>query len=208
MKILRAGFIAAAVLASMSDVRAQGYQDIEQPSLPAASPGANDLNAVARLTSAEVDIDPWSPIAAQAARLLIDKYGAPDEIRPAYLAWHQAGPWARTVVFDTDGPTGDGRDIPLIEQTLGYPLKPAQVAALASFDRRVAYNERTGELSVRSETEELNFLRMNLADDVASGRKSPLGARAEFDRAVSLSASGKRSPAMRGLHFPFGLPSE
>jgi len=197
--------VVAAALGVVSAASAQSYQNIEQPSIPPDESGAPALSAVARLNAVQAALNVWSPVPASAARGLIDKYGPPDEVHASFLVWNHAGPWAQTVVFDSDVAPG-GRDLGLIEQTVDYALRPEQIGALAAFDRRLSYNARVGQLSALSETEELNFLRLNLADDVISGRKTPQQARAVFERTVSLSVSGKSSDAMRGFHFPFGLP--
>jgi hypothetical protein len=172
------------------------------PSLDAEFPP--DLGAVDRLSRADEAIRSWSPVSALAARRLFDKYGAPDEVSPGFIAWDSCSPWSRTVVHDVSLRPASVEEEDVVEQTLDYPLKPEQLGALASFDRRLSYNERTDQLSVLSGSEELNFLRMNLADDVAAGRTSPEQARARFRRTVELSQAGKDSPDLHGLHVPFG----
>jgi hypothetical protein len=197
------------VLAAMaSGARAENVEDYAQPSLPTENFVPPQRNAIQRLTTAQIDVDAWAPVAGQAAHRLMEKYGAPDEIRPAYLAWDDVGPWTRTIVFDVDVSSAGGKDSSLIQQSVNYALGPEQVAALAAFDVRLKYDKRSGLLSALSETEELNFLRLNLADDVITGRKTPNEARADFDRTVSLSESGKTSGSMHGLHFPFGVLSD
>jgi hypothetical protein len=210
MKIWKSLVVSAAV-AALNSVPAEAQenrQDVEQPSLPSVDLQLPSEARAARLTQANADIAAWSSLSALAARRIFDKYGAPDEIQPNYLAWDNGSPWTRTVVFNV-APAASGEDEPaLIEQSLDCRLRPAQVAALASFDRRLAYDDRSGELSARSESEELNFLRMNLADDVIAGRRTPEGARTEFDRSVSLSRAGKTLPSMQRLHYPFAVPVE
>ena len=39
----------------------------------------------------------WPEASREAARLVIDKYGEPDEVTETQLTWYHPGPWKRVV---------------------------------------------------------------------------------------------------------------
>jgi hypothetical protein len=46
-------------------------------------------------------IEGWPKESREAAQLVIDKYGEPDEATTAFLIWNQAEPWKRIVAAKT-----------------------------------------------------------------------------------------------------------
>ena len=89
-----------------------------------------------------------------------------------------------------------------MEQTIERRLSPEQVVDLALFDRQLDYDPARGELGARSDREEVNFLRLNLADDIIERRLSSEEARDLFARMLRLEAAGKSSPYLKSLRFP------
>jgi hypothetical protein len=171
------------------------------------TPGGGDaaLAAADRRDLAEASVGQWSDVSSLAARKLMEEYGVPDEIRFGRLVWNGRGPWKRIVVRDVRPAYVEGDDLGVVEQTVDYALTPEQENSLGVFAGRLAYNARTAELSSRADREELNFLRLNLADDVVRGREDARRARDNFAALVSLEESGKASPYMTGLRFRPGL---
>ena len=194
MKRPRAKLLAAAVVTMLT---AEGCVLSETSSTPIETAGA----AVERDTAAVEAVDWWGELSALNARRLMDEYGAPDEVGPDSLAWNDKGPWRRTVVRNVRPSAEEGRDLGIVEQTVGYSLTPAQAAGIAAFDARLAFNPRSQELTARSDREELNVLRLNLADDVAHGRALPAQARESYFKVLALEASGKISPDLLGLRL-------
>lgn len=45
-------------------------------------------------------IQDWPEESREAAKLVIDKYGKPDEITETCLIWHKPGPWKRIVALN------------------------------------------------------------------------------------------------------------
>ena len=168
---------------------------------PMKSPQDTALSASDRRALAAAVVDGWSSTSSLAARRLIEQYGAPDEVRSDHLLWNGRGPWRRTVVLNVLPPLVEDADLGVVAQTVSRTLTPGQAADVSALDGRVTFDAMRGELTARSDREELNVLRLNLADDVAGRRLSVEGARREFARAVSLEASGKSLPEMTGLLF-------
>lgn len=147
-------------------------------------------------------VDNWPPISAQAARRLIEQYGVPDAVRYDRLTWRDNGPWKRTVVRDVTPPYVQAEDLGVVEQTVEYALTPRQAADLALFDGRLDYDASRGELSARSDREEVNYLRLNLANDIVKRLMTPEQARALYAQILRLEASGKSSSYLQVLNFP------
>jgi hypothetical protein len=171
---------------------------------PLKSPQDTALNTADRRTLAEFVTDGWSDTSALAARRLIDQYGAPDEVRSTRLIWRGNGPWLETVVSDVRPPFIEDEDLGVVAQSIQLSLGPGQAADVSAIDGRTIFDARRGVLTARSDSEELNFLRLNLADDVVAGRLGVKGARVAFLRDVSLEQAGKELPDMRGLRFSYG----
>jgi hypothetical protein len=49
-----------------------------------------DVHASERITD-------WPEQSREAARLVLEKYGEPDEVTESQLVWHHPGPWKRIV---------------------------------------------------------------------------------------------------------------
>lgn len=143
----------------------------------------------------------WAPPSSAEARRLLDKYGLPADVTPGKVTWNDRGYWKRTVVWDRKPVYRSLDDMSVVEATVDYPLTAAQAAELLSFRDSLTVDMRTGELSARGDREEVDFLTMNLADEIARGDKSVAQARASYDRILSLAASGKTSPYLTKLLF-------
>ncbi len=171
--------------------------------IPAVRHPATDTAeaAAGRAFLAEAVVVNWWPLSALAARRLLDQYGVPDEVRPEELVWHGRGPWRRTVARNVTPPYVKPVDLGVVRQSIRYTLTPEQIAALKAFDRRLAYETGARELEARSDREEVNYLRMNLANDLIKGRVNPEQARHLYERMLKLENTGKTSPYMLGLKF-------
>ncbi len=166
-----------------------------------ATPLSGPPDGVAKAQEAQAAVDAWTAPSALEARVLLEEYGAPDEVAGDRLAWVGRGPWDRVDVWNA--PLG-AAETPVVQQTVGYPLDEKAARDVRAFDPRVICDLPTGRLSARSDSEEKNYLLLNLADDVVNGRKTPDDARAAYKEILDRSYSGKSSPYLRGLLFRFG----
>lgn len=128
------------------------------------------------------------------SRVLLDRYGPPSVLAPNAVSWYQQEPWKRITVHG-DSPEN------YLEQAVGYQAKPGAVARLKEFGQGVRVDLISEELSARSNSEALNLLALNLANDVASGGRSPREAREYYLRSIKLAAAGKTMPYMEKLMF-------
>ncbi len=156
----------------------------------------------ALLAQPAVVIRAWPRGPAAAARVMIVKYGTPARFGKHALVWEDMGPWKRTVVYSNAWPMFVGAtDKDFLEQTIARPVPPSKIPALTLFDRRLRIDEERGELSSRSESEEANFLALNLAEELISGRRTVSDAKGFYAKTLALSQAGKSSPYLEGLMY-------
>lgn len=168
--------------------------------LPATDPAAR--NASAAVSTPESTIASWPGIPQAVARLLIAKYGEPNTFDDGSLVWYDNGEWRKTVVYRKAPGRFMGlhaRDI--LQQTVAYSVPDAKIGDLKAFDDRIKYDKASGELSAISEDENLNYLALNLADEIVADKRSPQEARDFYRKTLRLSESGKSSAYTGGLLF-------
>ncbi len=131
--------------------------------------------------SVEQIIDDWPDTAQKAARTILERYGLPDEATPNRLIWHHNGPWKRTVITREEVPHNFPKPHnDVLEQFIDYQVPPESADDLAAFDGSVIVERTKGELSARCDKEEMNFLALNLAHDIATRRRSVDDARRAY----------------------------
>lgn len=160
----------------------------------ASRPAAPAL--LAREAEARRVLADWPVISQATAEAIIEKYGPPDLAISDRLSWYDNAPWKITTVY-----RNPFEHIDVLEQTIGYTVPQDKVPALAKLDVALRLSRDRRELSATSESEETNFLALNLADEVVRERKSPEEARAFYLRTVLQWNAGKSSPYLRGLRF-------
>jgi hypothetical protein len=171
----------------------------------------NSSRAYQRNDSPSDDAQTESPVASirfwpQRSRLvalaMMQKYGEPDGYGINALMWHDVGKWKRMIVY-RDGLL-DERGLPtkdILQQTILYKVRNGKLGDLSRFDQRIEVDKYNGELSSRSENEALNFLTLNLAEEIVTGKRGVGEARAYARKTVEFSKSGKSSVYMEGFLF-------
>lgn len=135
----------------------------------------------------------WPARPRAAAVVLLEKYGRPDQFDEKSLAWFGNGEWKRTIVR----PRAKG----FLEQTVGYLAPQDKLPELKRFHPALETSPVAGEMTFASESEENNRLALNLADEVATGKRAPADARAAYLKTTRLALSGKSSPYLDRLQF-------
>jgi len=110
-------------------------------------------------TSLESIVSSWPSTARRAARAMISRYGPPAEVSASRLVWNDNGPWKRTVVDRQEVLHNfPFPHVDVLEQVVTYRVPPDKFDDIAAFDGSLSAERTRGELSSRSETEEMNFL--------------------------------------------------
>ena len=150
----------------------------------------------------ETVVGAWSPASRTAANQMIAKYGPPDEHTASMLVWHDRGPFRHTIVHR------DGVDhafprahVDIVEQVVAYRVPPEMADELAAFNGSLTIDRTRGELSVRSESEAMNILALNLADEIVGTRSTVTDARITYALQSEALAAGRSAPLAERLAF-------
>jgi hypothetical protein len=144
----------------------------------------------------------WPEESREAAQLVIEKYGEPDEESASVLIWHAPGPWKRIVAYrDFDPHNFPAPHNDSVESILQHAVPPGKTGQLAEFDGSVVFNRTRGELSARCHDEEANFLALNLAHDIVEGRRTVQEARDYYAHEFLAYRKKEPTPYMERLRF-------
>jgi hypothetical protein len=147
-------------------------------------------------------IKKWPEESREAAQLVLDKYGEPQEATESVLIWNRVGPWKRVVATRTFYPHQfPAPHIDSVESVIDYHVPPEKVTALAEFDGSVVVERTAGEVSARCHDEEANFLALNLMHDIVTGQRDVAGARDHYAKEFLDARRNKPTPYMSGLRF-------
>ncbi|UVW28798.1 hypothetical protein [Massilia sp. H6] len=148
----------------------------------------------------------WPKASKDAIKNTMEKYGPPHEATSTMLVWHNNGPWKRTIIYSKAVP----HHFPMVhddvmQQWIDFRVKPEKYDEMAQYDGSVVLERTNGEMSARCDKEGANFLAINLAHDVAHGKKSVADARRFYADAIKQMKAGKMPPYME--KFQFDIPS-
>lgn len=145
----------------------------------------------------------WPEESREAAQLVVEQYGEPDELTETQLTWHKPGPWKRIVAsrafYDHNFPTPHHDSV---ESFIDYRVPLDRISAVVEFDGSVVVERTAGELSARCHDEQANFLALNLAHDIVIGAKSVEEARQYYAKEFLDYRRGLPTPYMDKLRVP------
>jgi hypothetical protein len=153
---------------------------------------------------ADVDriISGWPATPQKVARETIAKYGPPHEATPSMLVWHGNGPWKHTILWRDEVPHEfPMKHTDLLEQSIDYRVPPSKFDELAEYDGSVIVERTKGEISARCDKEEMNYLALNLANDIVTGKRSVADAREFYVKTAMAFKQGRKDPYTQGLQF-------
>jgi hypothetical protein len=153
-------------------------------------------------SSVDLHINRWPQASQNAATAMMDKYGLPHEVSEGTLQWNNDGPWLRTIVYRDEV----RHDFPMphtdvLEQFVAYKVPTDKFDDLAEFDGSVIAERTKGELSARCDNEAMNFLALNLAHDIVSGRLTASAARNTYAQQAMAFKAGNTAALTTGLNF-------
>lgn len=150
-------------------------------------------------------IERWPDESREAARLVIDAHGEPDEATGSFLTWHGAGAWKRIVAskdfFRHDFPAPH---IDSVESVIDYRVPVERIAAVTAFDGSVVVERTAGEVFARCHDEQANNLALNLMHDIVTGAKSVEQAREYYAKEFVDYRRKEPTPYMDRLRIPSG----
>ncbi|WP_018096628.1 hypothetical protein [Sinorhizobium meliloti] len=153
-------------------------------------------------------VEDWPQESREAAQLVIEQYGEPDEVTATQLVWQRPGPWKRIVAtkvfYDHNFPAPHHDSV---ESVIDYRVPPERFSDLAAFDGSVIVERTAGEVSARCHDEQANFLALNLMHDIVTGARSVEEARAYYAKEFGDYRRKRPTPYMEKLRFAPGNDS-
>lgn len=148
-------------------------------------------------------IDNWPATPKKVAKMMIDKYGQPNEATASMLLWNNNGPWKRTIVYREE--VKHNFPMPhtdLLQQFINFKVQSGMANDLGKYDGSVIIDKTKGEISARCDGEDKNMLALNLANDILMHKKTVKMARQFYsDTVMAKMKMGKSSPYLEKLLF-------
>lgn len=187
-----AAVAAAAPAALFAQTPAPDSADSEQAQTADSSP----------VLTPESIIQGWPEVPRDIARVMIAKYGEPERFTADDLVWRDNGAWRQSVVYRSTRPDFiETRDTDYLQQTISYQVPEDKIADLRLFDKSIQVDRAKAEISSWSQSEPMNYLALNLAEEIITGKRTVDDARDFYSKMQELSQSGKSSPYLNGLMF-------
>ena len=148
-------------------------------------------------------IKDWPKAPRESARRLVEYYGPPDEHSLSTLTWYNTRDgWKRTVLSKDEVP----HDFPahhtdFLEQFIDYRVPLEMYSRLAAYDGSVIVERTRGEMSARCGGTSMNFVAINLAHDIVSGKRTVEQAREEYTRLYQALQKGEKPPCTQAFQF-------
>ncbi|MEO7522255.1 MAG: hypothetical protein ABIW79_10600 [Gemmatimonas sp.] len=144
----------------------------------------------------------WPMASREAVMFMTKKYGAPAAMTADMAIWGKTGPWKRTIVYCKEHP----HEFPMhhtdvMQQLVDYKAPAAMYDALAMYDGSVVLERTSGEISARCDKEGANFLALNLAHDIVTGKQTVDGARTMYGEQIMAMKAMKSAPYTERLMF-------
>lgn len=137
----------------------------------------------------------WPTASREAAMYMTNKYGGPAAMTNDMVMWGKTGLWKRTIVYRKEyqhnfpGPHTD-----VMQQWIDYKVPPELYTRLAQYDGSVVLERTSGEMSARCDKEGANFLAINLANEIVTGKRSVSDARKMYGAQIMLAKANKPAP--------------
>src|SRR5918994_4606056 len=148
---------------------------------------------------AEQVIASWKPKPAEVARMMIKKYGQPQEVTSNRLVWHRNGPWKFSELVNEEIPHSFPMPhTDMLYQSIAYRIEPEDADELIQYDGSIILERTKGEIAARCDKEEANFLAINLAHDIATGKRTVADARKFYADSIAMMMKGKPGEYLQG----------
>jgi hypothetical protein len=145
----------------------------------------------------------WNGKPLEGAKAIIQKYGYPHEATMSRLIWYNNGPWKRTIIYkDTVPHNFPTPHKDFLEQTIDYYVPLHLYDDVAAFDGSVYLDRTRGEASAKCHKEAMNFLSLNLLNDIVTGQRDIENAKMFYAQtAYMFSKQNMKSAYTEGLLF-------
>jgi hypothetical protein len=147
-------------------------------------------------------LEHWPKKSNRLAELLIHSYGMPHEATQTMLIWYYNSPWKKTILH-RDGAYHNmpHSHVDILEQTIDAKVSPEVCSEIMKFDGSIMINRTRGEMTAYCESERANTFILNLAHDIALGRKTAREARKVLMQSEDLFRNVWPNPYREALQF-------
>jgi hypothetical protein len=160
-----------------------------------------------KVTQADLDrvSTAWPQASKTALRDITQKYGLPTSATPIMAVWQNNGPWKYTIVYGSEvqhsfpAPHTD-----VLEQFIDYKVPAEKVGDLAMFDGSLIVARTPGLLAAWCDREENNFIAINLANEIVTGKTTVEEARHKLSQEATNVKQGKTSTYGQSFMFEVG----
>ena len=148
------------------------------------------------------DVSNWPEASKMAVDEITAKYGKPDGVTADELFWLKKGVWKKICVTKMESKHSFPIEhTDMMQTTINYDVPEDKMDDLGKFDGSVTFDRTQGTMSARCDKEGNNFLALNLANDIITGKKTVLSARKAYGDIVKLKMKGGNPLYMAKLTF-------
>jgi hypothetical protein len=145
----------------------------------------------------------WPKEPRESADRLIKEYGQPDEFSASRLMWFNTKDgWKRTVLsnepFEHHFPDTHND---FLTQFIDYRVPVEMFSKLAAYDGSVKCDRTKGEISAMCGGTSMNFVAVNLAHEIVTGKRSVEEARQEYAKLYKAHKNGEHPPYTTDFQF-------
>ena len=148
------------------------------------------------------DVSSWPEASKMAVDEITAKYGKPDGVTAEELFWLEKGIWKKICVTKMESKHSFPIEhTDMMQTTINYDVPEDKMDDLGKFDGSVTFDRTQGTMSARCDKEGNNFLALNLAHDIVTGKKTVVSARKAYGDIVKLKMKGGNPLYMAKLTF-------
>ncbi len=148
------------------------------------------------------DVSDWPEASKMAVEEIIGKYGKADGVTSEELIWLNKGVWKKiSITMNETKHSFPIEHTDMMTTTLSFKVPEEKMDDLGKFDGSVTFDKTQGTLSARCDQEANNFLALNLAHDIITGKKTVEQARKAYGEIVKEKMNGANPPYMAKLSF-------
>lgn len=148
------------------------------------------------------DLSGWPEASRMAVEEITTKYGKPDGVTADELIWMNKGVWKKVCINKKE--TKHSFPIEhtdMMQTAISYKVPEDKMDELGKFDGSVTFDRTQGMLAARCDKEGNNFLALNLANDIITGKKTVEEARKAYGDIVKEKMNGGNPAYMQKLSF-------
>jgi len=144
----------------------------------------------------------WPQASKTALRDMTTKNGLPNSLTPIMAVWQNNGPWKYSIVYGSEVPHSfPAPHTDVLEQFIDFKVPAEKVGDLARFDGSLIVARTPGLLAAWCDKEENNFIAINLANEIVTGKTTVEDARQRLAQEAQKVQQGQTSTLAQSFAF-------